>query len=73
MREQCVPGSLHSSPAQEPGNEATRQTVSEMIIASVIFVIKSCCRKGQRVLNGLGVVIKSLFIKHLRDAIGSCA
>ena len=23
MREQCVPGSLSSSPAQEPGNEAT--------------------------------------------------
>ena len=22
MREQCVPGSLSSSPAQEPGNEA---------------------------------------------------
>ena len=24
MREQCVPGSLSSSPAQEPGNEATQ-------------------------------------------------
>ena len=23
MREQCIPGSLSSSPAQEPGNEAT--------------------------------------------------
>ena len=23
MREQCVPGSLSSSPAQEPGNEAS--------------------------------------------------
>ena len=25
MREQCVPGSLSSSPAQEPGNEASAQ------------------------------------------------
>ena len=24
MREQCVPGSLSSSPAREPGNEAKR-------------------------------------------------
>ena len=24
MREQCVPGSLSSSPAQEPGNEAIK-------------------------------------------------
>ena len=24
MREQCVPGSLSSSPAQEPGNEANK-------------------------------------------------
>ena len=23
MREQCIPGSLSSSPAQEPGNEAS--------------------------------------------------
>ena len=28
MREQCVPGSLSSSPAQEPGNEATNTHVS---------------------------------------------
>ena len=27
MREQCVPGSLSSSPAQEPGNEARLNTV----------------------------------------------
>ena len=26
MREQCVPGSLSSSPAQEPGNEASNYT-----------------------------------------------
>ena len=28
MREQCVPGSLSSSPAQEPGNEATQSIAS---------------------------------------------
>ena len=28
MREQCVPGSLSSSPAQEPGNEANQLCVS---------------------------------------------
>ena len=27
MREQCVPGSLSSSPAQEPGNEASKSAV----------------------------------------------
>ena len=27
MREQCVPGSLSSSPAQEPGNEASKEGV----------------------------------------------
>ena len=27
MREQCVPGSLSSSPAQEPGNEARPRRV----------------------------------------------
>ena len=26
FREQCVPGSLSSSPAREPGNEASPQT-----------------------------------------------
>ena len=29
MREQCVPGSLSSSPAQEPGNEASIKAVHE--------------------------------------------
>ena len=29
MREQCVPGSLSSSPAQEPGNEATTKRTSK--------------------------------------------
>ena len=29
MREQCVPGSLSSSPAQEPGNEATSTSAQE--------------------------------------------
>ena len=28
MREQCVPGSLSSSPAQEPGNEARLECAS---------------------------------------------
>ena len=28
MRKQCVPGSLSSSPAQEPGNEARDETSS---------------------------------------------
>ena len=32
MREQCVPGSLSSSPAQEPGNEATDIHVTLRII-----------------------------------------
>ena len=32
MREQCVPGSLSSSPAQEPGNEAS--TTVEKIISA---------------------------------------
>ena len=33
MREQCVPGSLSSSPAQEPGNEATLERILSVIIA----------------------------------------
>ena len=27
LREQCVPGSLSSSPAREPGNEASKLTI----------------------------------------------
>ena len=33
MREQCVPGSLSSSPAQEPGNEANAYIASTDCIA----------------------------------------
>ena len=29
MREQCVPGSLSSSPTREPGNEARSSLISE--------------------------------------------
>ena len=32
MRKQCVPGSLSSSPAQEPGNEAKCDCVEGEII-----------------------------------------
>ena len=33
MREQCVPGSLSSSPAQEPGNKATTTPDSHSVTA----------------------------------------
>ena len=33
MREQCVPGSLSSSPAQEPGNEASIVSVCISVTA----------------------------------------
>ena len=32
MCEQCVPGSLSSSPAQEPGNEASKNDDTHFII-----------------------------------------
>ena len=42
MREQCVPCSLSSSPAQEPGNEASvipaRSTVARSIHAMILYV-----------------------------------
>ena len=31
MREQCVPGSLPSSPAQEPGNEAKIRIATDQV------------------------------------------
>ena len=37
MREQCVPGSLSSSPAQEPGNEAK---VNLEIPMALRFILK---------------------------------
>ena len=35
MREQCVPGSLSSSLAQEPGNEANHPTADGRIVPSI--------------------------------------
>ena len=37
MREQCVPGFLSSSPAQEPGNEARRTIAKQM--STCLYVI----------------------------------
>ena len=37
MREQCVPGSLSSSPAQEPGNEAIADTARLHIITTMLI------------------------------------
>ena len=41
MREQCVPGSLSSSPAQEPGNEARKRPAA---LTTTFFT--KCGRKG---------------------------
>ena len=35
MREQCVPGSLSSSPAQEPGNAARHETNPEHALQGI--------------------------------------
>ena len=37
MREQCVPGSLSSSPAQEPGNEARYPWVTVLNIGKHVI------------------------------------
>ena len=48
MREQCVPGSLSSSPAQEPGNEANVE--HEVAIAGkgafLLGFLIEYCRSG---------------------------
>ena len=46
MREQCVPGSLSSSPAHDPGNDATTYVVT----VQVLYV---SCVMGQRIALGL--------------------
>ena len=38
MREQCVPGSLSSSPAREPGNKASGSLAQTLLY----FVFRSC-------------------------------
>ena len=52
MREQCVPGSLSSSPAQEPGNEATTTgacfhfLVPPLLLYCLINAFLTACNTG---------------------------
>ena len=48
MRKQCVPGSLSSTPAQEPGNEASyaHDQISHAILPSVLVYHKLCNTGG---------------------------
>ena len=40
MREQCVPGSLSSSPAQEPGNEAIlHHTLTSNVVTGTYYTL----------------------------------
>ena len=41
MRKQCVPGSLSSSPAQEPGNEASSSLVQRSFFCGDVIAITS--------------------------------
>ena len=41
MREQCVPGSLSSSPAREPGNEANAGIEEEVVLRKITSYL--CC------------------------------
>ena len=57
MREQCVPGSLSSSPAQEPGNEASLVATHELVRAGhKVTILEMQGRVGGRVktLSGDG-------------------
>ena len=42
MREQCVPGSLSSSPAREPGNEARSGGAVELFLHLLPHSLLSC-------------------------------
>ena len=49
MRKQCVPGSLSSFPAQEPGNEAEKEAVkktSAKMLLLILYVYSKhfCCK-----------------------------
>ena len=74
MREQCVPGSLSSSPAREPGNEA--KEVREMVtsphagVKRVWNVITADNRSfcGQVQLFSVLVILLSVFFKACTGA-----
>ena len=40
MREQCVPGSLSSSPAREPGNEASLASIAALLLS--VYTTTNC-------------------------------
>ena len=59
MHEQCVPGSLSSSPAQEPGNEA-RSTVDHVSKSMMSLAIDNAARDSMMQLTGQNRFTRSL-------------
>ena len=50
MREQCVPGSLSSSPAQEPGNEAM-SFPDYFLLSGLVQITVTSCQLGWEFKN----------------------